>query len=91
VVSNTAHDGATANLANGHVEKDLHSAAEGDFLLGADVQATEGKVFDIANVAMGAGLPSDNNALGRLDSGMLSLLLVLQGRSKEENAGLRAV
>jgi hypothetical protein len=91
VVINTAHDGATANLADGHIEKDLHSAAEGYFLVGADVQATEGKVFHVTNVAMGAGLPSHNNALGRLDSGMLSLLLVLQGRSKEENAGLKAV
>jgi hypothetical protein len=91
VVSKTAHDGATANLADGHVEENLHSAAERDFLLGADVQATEGKVFHVANVAMGAGLPSDNNTLGRLDSGMLPLLLVLQGRSKEEIAGLKAV
>ena len=91
LISEAANDGAAANLADGHVEEDLHSAAERDLLLSTNVQAPEGEVFHIANVAMGAGLPSDNNTLGRLDTGMLPLLLVLHRRSKEEIAGSRAV
>ena len=91
LISEAANDGAAANLADGHVEEDLHSAAERDLLLSTNVQAPEGEVFHIANVAMGAGLPGDNNTLGRLDTGMLPLLLVLHRRSKEEIAGSRAV
>ena len=91
VISEPANDGATADLTHGHVEEDLHGATERDLLLGANVKATKGEVFHIADVAMGAGLPSDNNTLGRLNTGMLPLLLVLHVRSKEEIAGLKAV
>ena len=91
VISDAANDGATADLSHGHIEEDLHGAAERDLLLGTNVEATKGEVFHIAHFAMDAGLPSDDNALGRLDTGMLPPLLVLHGRSKEEIAGLRAV
>jgi hypothetical protein len=91
VLSEAANDGAAANLADRHVEKDLHGAAERDFLFGTNIETAEGEVFHIADVALGATLPSDNNALGRLDARMLPLFLRLHGRSKEEIAGLRAV
>jgi hypothetical protein len=77
VVSEATNNGATPDLADRHVEEDLHGAAERDFFLSANVKTAEGEVFDIADIAMSSGLPSDNHTLGRLDARMLPLLLIL--------------
>ena len=77
VVSEATNNGATPDLADRHVEEDLHGAAERDFFLSANVKTAEGEVFDIADIAMSSGLPSDNHTLGRLDARMLPLFLIL--------------
>jgi hypothetical protein len=87
VIGKAANDGAAAYLTYGHVQKDLHGAAQRDLLLSANVKTAKGKVLHIADIAMRSGLPSDNNTFGRLDAGMLPLLRMLHVQSREEIAG----
>ena len=64
-IADAADDGASADLAYGKIEKDLHEAAERDGFLGADEQAAEGETFDERNTAFGAGLPGRDHVSGR--------------------------
>lgn len=91
IFADATNDGAAANLSNRHVEDDLHQAADGDLFLGANVEAAEGEIFHVVDVALRAGLPSNNYTLGRLDARILPLLLILHCQFQGGDYWARAV
>src|SRR5271165_666675 len=91
IFADATNDGAAANLSNRHVEDDLHEAAEGDLFLCENVQAAQSHIFHVVDVALRAGLPSDNHTFGRLDARVLSLLLILHYQVQGGDYWVRAV
>jgi len=83
-IADAADDGASADLAHGKIEQDLHETAEGEGLFGADEESADGETFDKRNAAFGAGLPSRNDIFGRLYTGITPLIRsVHQGAFRE--------
>jgi len=91
IFADATNNGAAANLSNRHVEDDLHEAAESDLFFCANVKATESEIFHVVDVALRAGLPSNNYALGRLNARILPLLLILHRQVQGGDYWVRAV